>query len=117
MISSADLRRIFLPYGQWTCPDGRVVLFNRGYRPIWERLADGTVRPADGTECVRFSQQEWFYTDRHSEAESRKRAAAVVTNWCLPVPTNAEAASCLRGQGRQRLLRHYDPHPSESIAG
>ena len=23
------------PYGRWTCADGRQVLFNRGYNPIW----------------------------------------------------------------------------------
>ena len=109
-ISPSFLRRIFLPYGQWTCADGRVVLFNRDYRPIWERLADGTVRPADGKECVRFSQQEWFYSDRVSETESRRRATSVLTDWGLPIPTKAEAASRLRVQGWQQFSRNYDPH-------
>jgi hypothetical protein len=106
----AALRRIFLPYGQWTCPDRRVILFNRAYRPIWERLADGTVRPADGTEWVKFAKQRWFYTDRHPEAESRKRASTVLTSWGLPIPTITQVQSCLRRQGLQDLLRNYDPH-------
>jgi len=33
-----DSIRRWLPYGMWTCADGRQVLFNRGYRAIWERL-------------------------------------------------------------------------------
>ena len=27
----------WLPYGRWRCADGREVLFNRFYEPIWER--------------------------------------------------------------------------------
>lgn len=41
----AEYRRVKLPYGCWTCADGREVLFNRGYQPIWQRH-DGVV-----TEC------------------------------------------------------------------
>ena len=27
-----------LPYGIWTCADGREILFNRDYKPIWSRM-------------------------------------------------------------------------------
>jgi hypothetical protein len=39
-------RRNDLPYGKWTCPDGREVLFNRFYEPIWQRHPEQP--PPDG---------------------------------------------------------------------
>jgi hypothetical protein len=51
-----------LPYGKWTCADGREVLFNRFYGPIWQR-SDGLTTAADSTEWVKHIQQEWFYSD------------------------------------------------------
>jgi hypothetical protein len=35
------------PYGLWTCPDGREVLFNRDYRSVLERRG-GRVTAAQG---------------------------------------------------------------------
>src|ERR1019366_697539 len=29
--------RYRMPFGKWTCADGREVLFNRNYKPIWQR--------------------------------------------------------------------------------
>jgi hypothetical protein len=49
-----------LPYGQWVCADGRVVIFNRRYSPIWERLPDGVVQRADPAEWVKWVRQSWF---------------------------------------------------------
>ncbi len=51
-----------LPYGLWLCADGREVLFNRFYDPIWQRI-DGAVLAADANEWVRWTSQRWFYTD------------------------------------------------------
>ena len=50
-----------LPYGRWTCADGRVVLFNRYYEPIWHRPGDG----GDGEEGAS-AGEEW----RRSEDRS-----------------------------------------------
>jgi crotonobetainyl-CoA:carnitine CoA-transferase CaiB-like acyl-CoA transferase len=59
-----DLFRQWLPYGKWTCADGREVLFSRGYRPIWERVTAGSqARRADPEERVPYMQQVWFYGD------------------------------------------------------
>lgn len=54
--------RARLPYGLWTCADGREVLFNRGYRPIWSRVGKGAVQPC-AFEWVRFKTQGWFFDD------------------------------------------------------
>jgi hypothetical protein len=59
---AADIEQMVsqLPYGQWTAGDGRVVIFNRRYTPIWERLPDGTVQRANPHEWVRWIEQSWF---------------------------------------------------------
>jgi len=49
-----------LPYGRYIASDGREILFNRSYRPIWERLPDGTVQRAVGGEWVNWVAQGWF---------------------------------------------------------
>jgi hypothetical protein len=51
----------WLPYGMWTCADGREVLFNRGYRPIWERRPGKAAQKANPGEWVDWIKQEWFF--------------------------------------------------------
>jgi hypothetical protein len=52
-----------LPYGQWTCADGCIVLFNRKYKPIWELLPSGTGRRADPDEWVPWIEEQHFYVE------------------------------------------------------
>jgi hypothetical protein len=66
-------KRKALPYGKWTCADGREVLFGRSYIPLLQRL-DGTVSEADRSERVPFVKQTWFYTDPTPE-KGKMRAA------------------------------------------
>jgi hypothetical protein len=49
-----------LPYGRYVASDGREILFNRSYHPIWERLPDGTVQRADPGEWIDWIRQGWF---------------------------------------------------------
>lgn len=69
-----------LPYGQWIDRTGRTVLFNRRYKPIWERLADGTVRAADPGEWVDWIAQSWFYGERNLREEGEKSVCARMQN-------------------------------------
>jgi hypothetical protein len=39
-------------YGRWRCYDGREVLFNRSYQPLWERRAGQPVEMANPSEWV-----------------------------------------------------------------
>jgi crotonobetainyl-CoA:carnitine CoA-transferase CaiB-like acyl-CoA transferase len=66
-----------LPYGVWTCADGREVMFSRFYDPLWERMPGGEPKPADPKEWVRFEKQAWFYDDgtRNKRAEAVKALA------------------------------------------
>jgi hypothetical protein len=69
-----------LPYGKWTCSDGREVLFNRFYEPIWERCGESAVE-SDRGEWVRWEKQEWFYDDSYSWGRSEKVGKAVLLDW------------------------------------
>jgi hypothetical protein len=54
-----------LPYGLWTHDDGREVLFNRGYRPMWTRRPGQPAQPAKSDELhlVKFWFAKFFYRE------------------------------------------------------
>jgi hypothetical protein len=60
-----------LPYGVWSCGDGREVLFNRWYKPILQRKG-GVVSDADPEERMPRDGQKWFYTDANPPWHSKK---------------------------------------------
>lgn len=88
------LEHLWTPYGKWTCADGREVLYNRSYRPIWEKYPGQKAQPANRREWVVFVRQEWFFNDgnppwswtrRRKEArETRKRINVILSEWGLP---------------------------------
>ena len=84
--NSASYRRNWLPYGKWTCADGRQVLFNRGYRPILQRMPDGSTSRADWCEGVDYVADEHFYDDGDKEPEKRRMAIAALKEWGLSPP-------------------------------
>jgi hypothetical protein len=57
---------VLWPYGLWTCKDGREILFDRGYTPIWQ-YHGGRVEAADRYEyvegIVRRETFHYHYTD------------------------------------------------------
>ena len=57
------LLRCWLPYGIWCCGDGREVLFNRFYEPVWQRSPGGETSRADPYEWVHWRRQDYFYDD------------------------------------------------------
>jgi hypothetical protein len=71
-----------LPYGIWTTKDGRQVLFNRFYEPLFERAAGELLAvAANPTEWVKdIQRQRWFYVDddKSSDAKRRKLAEAAL---------------------------------------
>jgi hypothetical protein len=83
-----EYRRQLLPYGLWLCADKREVLFNRRYKPIWQRV-DDIVWPADHTERVQWEQQLYFYNDldvrQHTKLCRRLEAVLVAFKSGEPV--------------------------------
>jgi hypothetical protein len=52
-----------LPYGAWTCLDGRIVIFNRNYTPIVQQV-NGVNAYADKSEWVKdIAKTEYFFDD------------------------------------------------------
>lgn len=81
--------RSYLPYGIWTTEDGREVLFNRGYVPIWERSREQKIAvPANPREWVKkIATQDWFYDDSNApygerpNKRSLMRCVRVLRDW------------------------------------
>lgn len=85
-VGSDFRRRNNLPYGKWTCADGREVLFNRFYEPIWQRRPNESPMPADPHERVLWIDQVWFYDDGVRDRQKTKYAEAVLSEWGLDIP-------------------------------
>jgi hypothetical protein len=83
-----EYMRSVLPYGMWTCADGREVLFNRRYRPIWQRRPGQSTTAADENEWVPWVHQRWFYADGASPWLNKvtlKRCADVLAAWGVQI--------------------------------
>jgi hypothetical protein len=75
------------PYGIWVCDDGREVLFDRHYRPIFERRLGQPVTAADSREWVHWKDQQWFYDDGTPRRERYRAVKAVLDAWGIEAPT------------------------------
>jgi hypothetical protein len=80
--AAIDLMVAELPYGFWKDATGRVVLFNRGYLPIWQRFADGEIRRANAGEWVRWIEERWFDATRiRYEKHTRERLREILRSF------------------------------------
>jgi hypothetical protein len=81
------------PYGLWTCSDGRQVLFDRNYKPRWQRYPGQPATLANPDEWIPWVKQEWFFSgpepwarpnnrkERAVVEEVVARCEAVLTEW------------------------------------
>jgi hypothetical protein len=104
------VRQALLPYGMWRCADGRELLYNRFYEPIWQRTG-GTVTAADPKEHVlSIIHRSWFYEDR--TVDKRSAGLAALAAWGLPAePASAAAPYRIRARGHDAIdaLRRAQP--------
>jgi hypothetical protein len=80
-IRLAEMRRE-TPYGIWTCADGREVLFDRDYQPIWSRYPGQPAERANPDEWINWVDQRWFYFDGNkpwATGDASSRRAAIET--------------------------------------
>ncbi|WP_316846432.1 DUF5623 domain-containing protein [Pedobacter psychrodurus] len=77
--------RLKLPYGKWKCEDGREVLFNRDYCPIWEKFPDGNVRTIAPNTYVAHEESEFYYDDGsapyYDNASTEENCVSVLKAW------------------------------------
>jgi hypothetical protein len=81
---AADIEQMCaeLPYGYWRDATGRTVVFNRRYRPLWQRLADGTIDRANPGEWIKFIEQRWFnWSDARYEKTARERLRQILQDF------------------------------------
>jgi hypothetical protein len=77
-------RRWCLPYGRWTCGDGRQVLFDRRYCPVAEKYPDKPATLADHFEWVpNVKHHEFFYDDATPERDKCRAALVALEDWGL----------------------------------
>jgi hypothetical protein len=77
--AAIDLMVAELLYGFWKDATGRIVVFNRGYLPIWQRFADGEIRRANSGEWVRWIEERWFDATRiRYEKHTRERLREIL---------------------------------------
>jgi len=88
--NAADVLALLVPnstngvpllYGLWTCADGREILFDRNYCPIWQRRPGQKVEAADPHERVRWKKEERLYNDGTPFEERKKIAEKVLRDW------------------------------------
>lgn len=90
-----------LPYGQWTCEDGREVLFTRRREPLWQRYPGQPATSADPNEWVHgIVARCHFYDDHTPEAAKRAAGIAALARWGLPTPEARDTV----GRGAPRRL-------------
>ena len=79
-------RRESAPYGVWQTRNGREILFNRDYRPLWQRRPGQPAEPADPDESVLGITREcWFFGDAdapHGRRRSRQVASRAARQRC-----------------------------------
>ena len=108
MSAKDALRWQEMPYGRWWCADGREILFNRQYNPLWERTAGNMEwTSADRTEWVAgIAEQSWFYNDGDRDAAKERKALAELSARGLPKPDRSALVRATRGSmRRQRGIR------------
>lgn len=94
--------RYRLPYGMWTCADGREVLFNREYRSLWQRYPGRPCREADPDEWVPEIRETKFYVEGKAPwqcREARARCEEILRTWQVPdrrLPYPSETIGMMR---------------------
>ena len=53
--------RLYLPMGKWNCADGKEILFNRDYCPLWERSVTGEVTAISPEINVAYVESEFYF--------------------------------------------------------
>jgi hypothetical protein len=78
-----------LPYGVWTCANGRTVLFNRFYEPLIEQTEDQRIIESDPRKVIKWETQGYFYEDHIQEPDKRKLAMEAMKAFLEVTPLQA----------------------------
>jgi hypothetical protein len=105
--------RIF-PYGWWDEGDGRVVIFDRKYRPICRRYPDRRVEIVASNQEIKFVGQTWLYGTDGSHPCDDRRARERVLGVVRRLGLVDELRHRRRLESRGRLLEwNRQPAPAK----
>src|SRR5271166_3912502 len=87
-MSAVEKRRQLFAYGMWTLTDGRTIVFNRRYKPMFERLPgnDGW-QEVEG--CPRYKdikEEKRFYRDSYPEGQKKRASIEAMVELGLDIP-------------------------------
>ena len=112
--------RLRVPYGKWTCVDGREVIFNREYWPILERYPGKKAKPADPYEWVCWIKQEHYFDDGNSPwlrcgprgiaGKTLKRCNQILAEWGYPPLVKPDRGTLLEQTHR------VNPHRPRNVS-
>ena len=76
----------YTPYGLWRCADGREVLFDRSYCPIYSRRPGERAELADPDEFVPdIVKEQHFWVDGRQQPErshaTRRKLDKILKSW------------------------------------
>ena len=73
------------PFAHWVCNDGRELLVDSAYNPIWQRSPEGYVTVADPTEWIEGIAHRDVLFDKHKpfyqQYAGMKRLRTVLVRW------------------------------------
>src|SRR5262245_31093525 len=82
-----------VPYGKWTCADGREVLHNRAYRPILEKYPGQPARAARSGEWVKDASEG---TQDLDASEGARRSASVAPRTSMLTASSSSWATATK---------------------
>lgn len=81
-----ERRERVMPHGIWTLLDGRQVLFNEHFEPIWQRVPGKRPQPVPPRPSGKVVRTDFLYGGQHTSAAKFDAGAAVLRAWRIPVP-------------------------------
>jgi hypothetical protein len=75
------------PIGCWHTSDGRQILFDAGYHPIWQRHRDGSIELVNPSKWIddilydEFFFHEEYLSPLQQQHEGMKRLRGIVLDW------------------------------------
>jgi hypothetical protein len=73
------------PYGKWTCKDGREVLFDRGYCPLYSKRPGEPAEIAEPNDYPDGAKTEHFWLDGRTQPErswkTRQKLDRLLREW------------------------------------
>jgi hypothetical protein len=87
-------RRFSYPYGKWTAANGREVLFNRYYEPIYEKYPhEDTATTVKAWAIIPWTKQIFFFNDGNppwADKKTKELCCNILKSWNVGLAKNCD---------------------------